>query len=109
MVAPESVRSLPGRRVTRRGGEIVRFLSPELPPLTEVARYYEASERAGLFSNGGPCFELLSSRLADYLGGVHVLPVANCTTGLMVALRAACGEPGPGRSVVALPSYTFTA
>jgi dTDP-4-amino-4,6-dideoxygalactose transaminase len=74
-----------------------------------VARYYEASEDARWFSNGGPCFDLLSRRLGAYLGGSLVLPVANCTTGLMVAMRAAFGQPGAGRSKVALPSFTFTA
>jgi dTDP-4-amino-4,6-dideoxygalactose transaminase len=110
MVRREPVRSLAGRPAPRREHDVVRFLSPELPPLTEVASYYEASEREAWFSNGGPCFDLLSRRIEAYLGeAAHALPVANCTTGLMVALRAAFGEPGAGRSLVALPSFTFTA
>jgi dTDP-4-amino-4,6-dideoxygalactose transaminase len=88
----------------------VRFQQPELPPLAEIAPYYALSEELGFYSNGGPCARLLATRLADYLGGdVHVIPVANCTLGLMVALRAACDEPSAGRSLVVLPSFTFTA
>src|SRR4051812_8817186 len=110
MALHDPVRSLAVRRAERRADDVVRFLAPELPALTDVARYYEASEQARWFSNAGPCFELLSRRLGAYLGNdTHALPVANCTTGLMVAMRAAFGEPGPGRSKVALPSFTFTA
>ena len=50
----------------------------------------------------GPCAQELSERLGAWLGGgTFVVPVANCTVGLMAALRAACGEPqgdGAGRS-----------
>lgn len=71
--------------------------------------YFELSRDAGFFSNGGPCARLLTERLEERLGGAHVIPVGNCTVGLIVALRALCGSPVPGRSLVLTPSYTFTA
>jgi dTDP-4-amino-4,6-dideoxygalactose transaminase len=97
-------RMAPARR------EPVRFLAPELPALTEIAQYYALSEEAAFYSNGGPCARLLAERLAEHLGGgVTVVPVANCTLGLMTALRAVCGEPSARRSRIAVPSFTFTA
>ncbi len=71
--------------------------------------YYQLSRDAGFYSNGGPCARLLTERLEERLGGVHVVPVGNCTSGLMVALRAACGRPTSGRGIVLTPSWTFTA
>ena len=38
-----------------------------------------------------------------------MLPVANCTVGLMASLRALCGEPRGERRQVLTPSFTFTA
>jgi dTDP-4-amino-4,6-dideoxygalactose transaminase len=97
---------LPEPAVTR---EPVRFLQPEVPPLSAAADYYALAEEAAFYSNGGPCHELLRGRISQRLGGAHVLPVANCTLGLMVALRAALGEPTGERSLVVTPSFTFTA
>lgn len=89
---------------------IVPFQRPEPPPPDEILAYYALSQEAGFYSNGGPCARLLSTRLADYLGGgVFATPVGNCTLGLVVALRAACGMPSRGRRVVLVPAYTFTA
>jgi dTDP-4-amino-4,6-dideoxygalactose transaminase len=88
----------------------VRFQQPELPSLQDIAPYYALSEEAAWYSNGGPCATLLAERLADYLGGdVEAIPVGNCTVGLMVALRAHCGEPTARRPYVVVPSFTFTA
>lgn len=89
--------------------EPVRFQRPELPPLSAIAPYYAMAEEAGFYANGGPCAQLLATRLAERLGDVHVVPVANCTIGLVVALRALCGEPTSRRSLVVVPSFTFTA
>jgi dTDP-4-amino-4,6-dideoxygalactose transaminase len=91
------------------GREPVRFLQPQVPALADAARYYALAEEAAFYSNGGPCHELLRGRLSERLRGAHVLPVANCTLGLMVALRAALGEPTGTRSLVVTPSFTFTA
>jgi dTDP-4-amino-4,6-dideoxygalactose transaminase len=88
----------------------VRFQRPRPPALAAVARYYAAAEEARWFSNFGPCHELLVERLEAAIGqGVHVLPVANCTLGLMVALRGLAGEPDGRRDLVVTPSYTFAA
>ncbi|HEX4009190.1 MAG TPA: aminotransferase class I/II-fold pyridoxal phosphate-dependent enzyme [Solirubrobacteraceae bacterium] len=89
--------------------EALRFLRPEPPPLSDAARYYALAEEKRFYSNGGPCHELLATRLAQYVGDVICIPVSNCTLGLMAALRVICGEPTPGRRLVAVPSFTFTA
>jgi dTDP-4-amino-4,6-dideoxygalactose transaminase len=89
--------------------ETLRYQRPELPPLHDVARYYALSEDARFYSNGGPCAQRLTARLSDYVGGAGCVLVGNCTLGLMAALRALCGEPAPGRALIAVPSFTFTA
>jgi dTDP-4-amino-4,6-dideoxygalactose transaminase len=89
--------------------ETLRYQRPELPPLSEVARYYALAEDARFYSNGGPCYERLSSRLAAYVGDVSCVPVGNCTLGLLVALREICGAPAGRRNLIAVPSFTFTA
>ena len=89
---------------------VVPYQRPEPPPLDAVAAYYRLSEDARRFSNGGPCAQLLDERAGAYLDAdVSCLPVANCTVGLMVALRAALGDPVAGRRHVIVPSFTFTA
>lgn len=92
----------------------VPYQRPELPSLDAIAAYYALAEEARWYSNGGPCATLLGHRVAARLaapdGSVpHVVPVANCTLGLVLALRAACGAPRPGRDRVVLPSFTFAA
>lgn len=73
-------------------------------------RHYRRSVAAGFYSNGGPCATLLAERLSEYLGGgAECIPVANCTLGLVVALRAACPAADRRRRLVLCPSYTFTA
>jgi dTDP-4-amino-4,6-dideoxygalactose transaminase len=89
--------------------ETLRYQRPELPPLVEVARYYALSEEARFYSNGGPCYERLSTRLAAYVGDVTCVPVGNCTLGLLAALREICGPAGGRRNLIAVPSFTFTA
>ena len=83
---------------------------PQLPPPEAIFDYYRASVDSGWFANGGPCAQLLARRIEERLGGhVFGVPVANCTAGLMAALRAACGAPDAGRRLVLTPSFTFTA
>ncbi len=89
--------------------EILRYQRPELPPLSDVARYYALSEDARFYSNGGPCHERLADRLAARVGEVTCVPVANCTLGLIAALREMCGAPSRRRRLIAVPSLTFTA
>ncbi|MEW6581372.1 MAG: aminotransferase class I/II-fold pyridoxal phosphate-dependent enzyme [Actinomycetota bacterium] len=91
-------------------GFAVRFLSPEPPPLAEVAPYYRLSEQAGFYANDGPCARMLATRLAAFVGdGAGCVPVASCTAGLLLAIRAVFGPPDGRRTLVATPSYTFTA
>ena len=88
----------------------VPFLRPQLPALTDVARYYDLAERARFYSNGGPCEQLLRGRLSDYLGGVSCVPVSNATLGIIAALRATTELRGTAdRPLVVTPSYTFAA
>jgi dTDP-4-amino-4,6-dideoxygalactose transaminase len=89
--------------------ERLRYLRPELPPVDDLARYYALSEEKQWYSNRGPCYERFSAGLANYIGNVQCIPVTSCTLGLMVALRAACGEPASRRRLIAVPSFTFTA
>jgi dTDP-4-amino-4,6-dideoxygalactose transaminase len=78
--------------------------------MEDVLAYFARSQEAGWYSNGGPCATELSERLAAWLGdGTFVVPVANCTLGLMATLRAACGEPSGQRRQILTPSFTFTA
>ena len=88
----------------------IRLQHPELPAPERVMQYFELSRLEGWYSNGGPCARLLTDRLGAYLGGgVTVVPVANCTVGLLAALRATMGAPQPRRRLVLTPSFTFTA
>lgn len=88
----------------------LRYQRPQLPPLSAVARYYEMSESAHWYSNGGPCHELLVQRLEDRMAnGALALPVGNATLGLMVALAAVTQDLSPERDLVITPSYTFAA
>jgi dTDP-4-amino-4,6-dideoxygalactose transaminase len=81
-----------------------------MPPAEAVLRYFRRSEDARWFSNGGPCAAELTERLQARLGGeTECVLVSNATTGLLAALRAACGTPTGRRRLVLTPSYTFTA
>jgi dTDP-4-amino-4,6-dideoxygalactose transaminase len=89
---------------------VIPLQHPELPPPEAILAYYELARDASFYSNGGPCATLLAESLSCYLGGrTRSIPVSNCTAGLMVALRAACGQPDGRRRHVLCPSYTFTA
>jgi dTDP-4-amino-4,6-dideoxygalactose transaminase len=87
---------------------VIRFQRPEIPPVGAIATYFARSEQVRWYSNGGPCHELLVERFERRLGApVGVVPVANCTLGIMLALRA-LARPG-GATEVLLPSFTFAA
>jgi dTDP-4-amino-4,6-dideoxygalactose transaminase len=87
---------------------VIRFQRPELPPATAIEEYYRRAEDARWYANSGPCHALLVERLQDYLGrGLHVVPVANCTLGLMLGLRVL--TEGRRGDEVLLPSFTFAA
>lgn len=88
----------------------VPFLRPQLPPLTEVQRYFTLAEQARFYSNGGPCERLLRERLSDYLDGATCIPVNNATSGIIVAVLGAVHQAGTrGRGLVVTPAYTFVA
>ncbi|MDO9355521.1 MAG: aminotransferase class I/II-fold pyridoxal phosphate-dependent enzyme [Solirubrobacteraceae bacterium] len=93
---------------------MIRFQRPQLPAVAAIAAYYQRAEDARWYSNFGPCHAQLVERLEQRLGGgLHAVPVANCTLGISLALVAATGlAPGDretaGREVI-VPSYTFAA
>jgi dTDP-4-amino-4,6-dideoxygalactose transaminase len=103
---------------------LLRFQRPILPTLREVDPYFAMAEQIRWYSNGGPCYEQLSRRIERYLGpGIHAVPVANCTLGIMAvldqvahrtALRSHADLVGRrahphGPQLVITPSYTFAA
>lgn len=89
---------------------MIRFQTPQFPPLEELAPYFALAEHDRWFSNSGPCHRLLTSRLEAAIGaGARCLLVANGTLGLMVALRALTAAHDAGRCEVLVPSFTFIA
>lgn len=102
-------RAIPDRAgVTLRCGR-VPFQRPELAPIEDIERYFALSRAARQFSNGGPCHDLLIERAGPLLGGRLVVPVANGSIGLAVALRALVGEPPGDRREILVASFTFAA
>jgi len=78
--------------------------------MDEVLHYFRRSQQDRWFSNGGPCATELALRLQARLGGdTECILVSSATTGLLAALRAACGEATGARRLIVTPSYTFTA
>jgi dTDP-4-amino-4,6-dideoxygalactose transaminase len=89
---------------------MIRFQTPQLPPLDAIGRYFERAERDRWYSNSGPCARLLTERLETRVGrGAHCLLVANGTLGLMVALHALTSDRVEGASEVLVPTFTFVA
>jgi len=84
----------------------VPFLRPAFPHLDEVERYFKMARERSRYSNSGPCFDLLTTRLEDRTGCACV-PVSSGTAALMVA-AAALRERGAGSEVL-VPSFTFAA
>jgi dTDP-4-amino-4,6-dideoxygalactose transaminase len=88
----------------------LRFQRPSLPSAERIERYLDLSRQARWFSNEGPCWRLLSERLAE-IAHAHCVPVASGTAGLMAAI-AAVGDGrrrGAGATTALLPSFTFVA
>lgn len=89
--------------------DVVPFQRPSLPSIGRIERYYRMAERDHWYSNNGPCARLLRERLEAYVGGgLGCVLVSSGTMALLVALRAALGEPGARRELL-VPSYTFIA
>ncbi|MGH9266753.1 MAG: DegT/DnrJ/EryC1/StrS family aminotransferase [Acidimicrobiales bacterium] len=76
---------------------------PFLPPMELVTRRASASYERGQLTNG-VLVRQLEEEAAAYLRVGHVVAVASCTSGLMLAIRAL--RP---RGPVVLPSFTFSA
>lgn len=88
----------------------LRFQRPSLPSAERIEQYLDRSRQARWFSNEGPCWRLLSERLAE-TAQAHCVPVANGTVGLMAAI-AAVGDGrrrGADAATALLPSFTFVA
>jgi dTDP-4-amino-4,6-dideoxygalactose transaminase len=79
------------------------FARPPAPPLGGVVARLAPSYLQGALTNG-PLVRELEAEVADRLGVRHVVAVASCTTGLMLAIRALASEGS-----VVLPSFTFSA
>jgi dTDP-4-amino-4,6-dideoxygalactose transaminase len=79
------------------------FVQPSVPPLDDVMRRLRPSYDAGRLTNGRLVADL-ERVTAKRLGVQHVVAVASCTAGLMLALRALRPEGS-----VLLPSFTFSA
>ena len=69
---------------------------------------FRLSRDAHYFSNGGPCWRFLHDRLEEQLAR-PVVPLANASLGLTIALRALVPRVADTRRKVALPSFTFAA
>ncbi|MFP5256361.1 MAG: aminotransferase class I/II-fold pyridoxal phosphate-dependent enzyme [Acidimicrobiia bacterium] len=81
------------------------FARPARPDLDRVMQRVEASYQSGALTNGRLVREL-EERVAERLQVEHVVAVASCTSGLMLAVQALVeGRRGP----VVLPSFTFSA
>ena len=108
---PPGVPERRGRRGTAAvAPDRIPFQRPELPPIESIMDYFERSVDLSYFANGGPCANELTLRIeARLMHLAHCVLVSSATTGLMAALRAVCGEPRGRRTLIACPSYTFTA
>jgi len=83
--------------------ERIPLVRPALGRTRGLARRQERILRSGILTNG-PTVRELEETVADRLGVPHVVGVASCTSGLMLALQAV-GARGP----VVMPSFTFSA
>jgi dTDP-4-amino-4,6-dideoxygalactose transaminase len=81
----------------------VPFVRPALPPLASVSERLAPSYDRGILTNG-PLAAELEVQAAERLGVRHVVSVASCTAGLMLAIRVL--DPD---GAVLLPSFTFSA
>ncbi|MGH8883791.1 MAG: DegT/DnrJ/EryC1/StrS family aminotransferase [Egibacteraceae bacterium] len=79
------------------------LVRPTLTGVPEIARRLERVLESGILTNG-PNVRRLEETAAEYMNVRHVVAVASCTSGLMLAL-VACGIRGK----VVVPSFTFSA
>lgn len=91
------------------GPAVVPFQRPRLPSADAVERYLAVSREQHRFSNEGPCWQLLRTRLGA-VSGAACVPTASATLGLMLALRSLRETaPGGGEAIALMPSFTFAA
>jgi dTDP-4-amino-4,6-dideoxygalactose transaminase len=98
----------PLRRSPSPDSGIVPFQRPILPEADAVDRYFAASRQQRWFSNEGPCWQLLRTRLETATGAACV-PTASATAGLLLLLCALRPRSARGASVALMPSFTFPA
>ena len=91
-----------GSRYTRPG-EIIPITKPTLPPLEDYQSRLKRLWETGQVTNGTLVRET-ETLLKDYIGSTDCIAMANCTTGLILALKA-LGLKG----AVVVPSFTFFA
>jgi dTDP-4-amino-4,6-dideoxygalactose transaminase len=84
----------------------LRFQRPNFPSQAAIEAYFKSARDQAWYSNGGPCLEEFSRRLAAR-AGAPVLPLANATVALMLGV-AALRRDELGTKVL-LPSFTFPA
>ena len=102
LVSLQSLAILGGRPAFPKG---LPFARPFTPSLAAVTARLEASFALGQLTNGRLVAQL-EEEVAARLGVSHVVAVASCTSGLMLALRALVPA---GEGEVVLPSFTFSA
>lgn len=85
----------------------LRFQRPWLPEGDRIEAYLARSREVRWFSNGGPCWDLLRTRLAERVGA-RCVPVASATAGLVASIAAVIDRV-PGRGEALVPSFTFPA
>jgi dTDP-4-amino-4,6-dideoxygalactose transaminase len=78
-----------------------------VPDRERLAKRLDAILDSGMLT-AGPTVRELEEHVADLLDVPHVVAVASCTTGLMLALQA-LDATGPGVGNVVMPSFTFSA
>lgn len=66
---------------------MIPLIRPEIPESAEWDHYFQISRKTGQFSNFGPCYQHLQSRLYD-LTKRYAVPCQNGTSALQVALMA---------------------
>ncbi len=84
-------------------GEMIPITKPTLPLIEEYRARLELLWKTGQVTNG-PLVRETEALLGDYIGDVQCVAMANCTIGLVLAIKA-LGLKG----AVVLPSFTFFA
>lgn len=85
---------------------MIPIIKPNPPKIQKWSRYLQMSYDSSIFSNGGPCSNLLEERLKEYLSITETpILMCNATIALTVVLEA-FGLKGCD---ILIPSFTFAA